>query len=122
MGITPNHSLFLTVNIVFLGGIKTEAVIDTAASGPVVSSRLGRKLGTFKRASKARISQADGGILKGGKQVVNSSFKFLKALSCLYTTNSSHSFSSIPINDSLDFDFNAEVLDIGQRDMVIGLS
>ena len=58
-----------------------EAVIDTAASSLVVSPEIGRKLGIFKRASEARILQADGGTLKGGKIVVNSSFKFLNSSS-----------------------------------------
>ena len=116
-----------------------EAVIDTAASGPVVSPRIGRKLGMLKRVLAARISQADGGTLKGGKQVVNTSFKFLNSSSLSspskrqkrnlkyrksspLLTNRSRSSSPLSFNELLDFDFNVEVLDIGQRDMMLGLS
>ena len=42
-----------------------------------MGSRLGRKLGILRRASAARFVQVDGGGLKGGKQVVNTLFKFL---------------------------------------------
>lgn len=124
MGVTPTNSPLLTAYVIFFpGGIKVEAVVvDTAASGSVVSKRLGKKLGMVQRASAARISQADGGTLKGAKEVVNSSFKFLISFSFAPLTNRPRLFSPVPINESADFGFNAEVLDIGQRDMMIGLS
>ena len=94
-------------------------MIDIAASGPVVSKRLDRKLGMVRRVSTARISQADGGTLKGGKQVVNSSFKFLNSFSLSSLSkrqnrnrrqnSPSLSPSLVSLNDLINFDFNAEV-------------
>ena len=89
------------VIVYFHGDIHAEAVLDTAASGPVVNPELARKIGSLKQRTKARISQADGGLLKGGTRVVNTSFKFL--------TQENHS----SIDGLLDFSFDAEVLDIG---------
>ena len=98
------------VIVCFHGGIRAEAVLDTAASGPVVNPKLAKKIGSLKRRTKARISQVDGSSLKGGTQVVNTSFKFVK--------QENHS----SIDGLLNFSFDAEVLDIGQREMIIGLS
>ena len=114
MGVTPKHSTLLTVYVVFPGGIRAEAVIDTAASRPVVCPKLGKKLGILQRISAARILQADGGTLKGGKQVVNTSFKFLRSSKSCSPT--------VPINELTDFEFNAEVLEMGPREMILGLS
>ena len=109
-GTNPKHSSLLTVIVCFHGGIRAEGVLDTAAFGPVVNPKLAKKLGSLKRRMKARISQADSGSLKGGTRVFNTSFKFLKQ----------ENYSSI--DGLLDFSFDAEVLDIGQREMIIGLS
>ena len=46
VGVTPKHSTLLTAYDIFPRGIRAEAGINTAVSGPVVSPRLGRKLGT----------------------------------------------------------------------------
>ena len=101
-GTSPRHSSLLTVIVCLSGGIRAEAVLDTAASGPVVNPGLVKKIVTLKCKTKAKISQADGGPMKGGTHVVNTSFKFLSQKN---HTN---------VNDLLDFSFDAEVLDIGQ--------
>ena len=100
-------SSLLTVTVVLKGGIRAEAVIDTAASGPVVNTELADKIGTLRRLTKAKISQADGNKLRGGNQVVNTSFSFISA------SNTSASSA---------FNLDAEVLDMGPREMVLGLS
>ena len=54
------------VIVYFYGSIHAKAVLDTAASGLVVNPKLARKIGSLKWRTKARVSQADGGSLKGG--------------------------------------------------------
>ena len=76
----------------------------------MVSPRLARKIGTLRCRTKVNISPADGGPIKGSTHVVNTSFKFLSQEN--YTD----------INDLLEFNFDTEVLDLCQRDMIIGLS
>ena len=75
-----------------------------------MNPKLAKKIRSLKQRMKVKISQADGSSLKGGTQVVNTSFKFL--------VQENH----LSIDGLLDFSFDAEVLDIGQREMIIGLS
>ena len=81
-----------------------EAVMDTGASASVVGKRLAHKLGIWKRAKKFKVRQEDGSYL-GGNFVVN---KVLKVM---------HSSSVLG-----KFGIDAEVLDIGNRDLILGLS
>ena len=80
MGKTPRHSSLLTVTMVLKGGIRAEAVIDTAASGPIEDAKLAMKIGTLTRRTKARIAA------------------------------------------SSTFDLDAEVINIGPREMILRLS
>ena len=120
IGITPRHSSLLTVMVVLQGGIKVEAIVDTAASGPVVSTRLAARIGTLCRKNKANISQADGNNLIGGKRVVNTNFSFLSEITSVSETTSLSTYTSIL--NYRTFQLHAEVLNIGRRDMILGLS
>ena len=82
-----------------------EAVVDSGATGPVVGKGVAARMGIWKRATKARIRQADRSHIKGGKYIVNSSFVILGALG--------------PFNK---FSLDAEVFDIGQKEVILGLS
>ena len=87
-----------------LAGEEVEAVVDTGASASVVGKRLARKLGIWKRARKVKIKQGDGSSL-GGDFVVNTTFKVMDSSSILGK-----------------FAVDAKVLDIGNRDVILGLS
>ena len=87
-----------------LAGEEVEAVVDTAASASVVGRRLARKLGMWKRARKVKVRHVDRSLL-GGNFVVNTSFKVMDSSSVLGK-----------------FAMDAEVLDIGNRDVILGLS
>jgi len=80
-------------------------VVDSTASAPVVGKRLAIKMGIWKRARKVNVKRGDGSVLSGGNYVVNSLFR-------VYS------------NGSLlgKFSLNAEVLDIGKKDVILGLS
>ena len=78
--------------------------MDTGASASVVRKRLARKLGIWKRARKVKVRQGDGSFL-GGNFVVNTTFKVMD--------------SSLVLGK---FAMDAEVLDIGNRDVILGLS
>ena len=78
--------------------------MDTGASASVVGKRLARKLGIQKRARKVKVRQGDGSSL-GGNFVVNTTFKVMDLSSVLGK-----------------FAIDAEVLDIGHRDVILGLS
>ena len=103
VGRTPRHTPLLMVRIQ-LAGEEVEAVIDSGASAPVVGERLGIKLGIWKRARKIKVRQGDGSCLNG-KFVVNTSFK---------------------VQDTslgwVKFKMDAEVLDIRNREVILGLS
>ena len=86
----------------YLVGEEVEAVIDTGVSASVVGKRLARKLGIWKRAKKVKVRQGDGCYL-GGNFVVNTAFKVMD-------------FSTVLGK----FAINAEVLDIGNRDVILG--
>ena len=81
-----------------------EAVVDTGASASVVGKRLARKLGIWRRARKIKVRQGDRSSL-GGNFVVYTSFKVMDSSSVLGK-----------------FAIDAEVLDIGNRDVILGLS
>ena len=81
-----------------------EAVVDTGASPSVVGKRLARKLGIWKRAKKVKFKQGDGSYLRRNF-VVNMTFKVMDSFSVLGK-----------------FAIDAEVLDIGNRDVILGLS
>ena len=87
-----------------LAGEDVEAVVDTGASASVVGRGLARKLGIWNRASKITVRQGDGSFL-GGNFVVNTLFKVMDSSSVLGK-----------------FAMDAEVLDIGNRDVILGLS
>jgi len=80
-------------------------VIDSAVSAPVVGKRLAIKMGIWKRARKSNVKQGDGSTLSGGNYMVNSSFRIYSEGSLLGK-----------------FSLDAEVLDIGKQDMILGLS
>ena len=87
-----------------LAGEEIEAVVDTGASASVVGKRLAYKLGIWKRARKVKVRQGDGSSL-GGDFVVNTMFNVMDLSSVLGK-----------------FAMDAEVLDIGNRDVILGLS
>ena len=87
-----------------LAGEEVEAVVDTGASASVVGKRLAQKLGMWKRARKVKVRQGDGSFL-GGNFVVHTRFKVMDVSSVLGK-----------------FTMDAEVLDIGNRDVILGLS
>ena len=78
--------------------------MDTGASTSVVGKRLACKLGIWKRARKVKVRQEDGNIVEGNF-VVNTSCKVMD--SCLVLGK---------------FVMDAEVLDIGNRHIILELS
>ena len=78
--------------------------MDTGASASVVAKCLAHKLGIWKTAKKVKVSQGDGSFLEGNF-VVNTTFKIMDLSSVLGK-----------------FAMDAEVLDIGIRDVALGLS
>ena len=87
-----------------LAGEEVEAVVDTGVSASVVGKRLGRTLGIWKRARKVKVRQGDGSSL-GGNFVMNTTFKVMDSSSVLGK-----------------FAIDAKVLDIVNRDVILGLS
>ena len=87
-----------------LAGEEIEAVVDTGASASVVGKRLARKLGIWQSAKKFKVRQGDGSYL-GGNFVVNTVFKVMG--------------SSVVLGK---FGIDANVLYIGNRDVILGLS
>ena len=81
-----------------------EAVADTEGSASVVGKCLACKLGIWKRARKVKVRQRDGSHL-GGNFVVYTTFKLLDSSSVLGK-----------------FAMDAEVLDIENGDVILGLS
>src|SRR5258706_749272 len=103
VGQTPRYNPLLTVRIQ-IAGEEVEAVVDTGASALIVGRRLAVKLGVWKRARKVKVKQGDGSGLIG-KFVINTSFEVYDSSSAL-----------------VRFAMDAEVLDIGNRDIILGLS
>jgi len=104
VGRTPRHTPLLTV-LITIAGEEVDAVVDTGASAPVIGERIAKKLGCWKRARKIKVRQVDGSTLAGGKYVVNTMFKVFSEGSLLGK-----------------FTLDTEVLDIGKRDVILGLS
>ena len=76
VGHTLRHSALLMVPIT-ITVIIVHAVIDIAASMPIVSKAIACKMGIWKRVKKVHIHQVDKTKVKGAKYVVNSSFTIL---------------------------------------------
>jgi len=62
--------------VVLKGGLEAEAIIDTAATAPVIRWKLGKQLGLARRRLPVKIMQADSRNLSGGSYIVNSSPRF----------------------------------------------
>ena len=77
----------------------------------MVGKRLAKKLGLGKRARKVYVRQGNGSHLAGGNFILNTSFKVLD-------------FVSSPASDTVldNFALDAEVLNIGNKDCILGLS
>ena len=103
VGRTPRHTPLLTVKL-HIAGEEVEAIVDTGASPSLVGKRLGRKLGIWKRARKVKVRQGDRSSL-GGNFVVNTMFKVMDL--------------SLVLGK---FAMDAEVLDIGIKDVILELS
>ena len=88
-----------------------EPIVDCAASAPVVGKRLAKKLGVWKSARKIKVRQGDGSHLSGGNLIVNTSFKVFDLVSPITSPTVLCKFS-----------LDAEVLDIGNKDCILGLS
>ena len=78
-------------------------MVDTGASASVVGKRLAHKLGIWKIARKVKVKQEDGSLLAGNCDV-NTIFKAMD--------------SSLALGK---FGMDAEILDIGNRDVILGL-
>ena len=87
-----------------LAGEEIEAVVDARASASAVGKRLARKLVIWKRARKVKVRQGGGSHLEGNF-VVNTMFKVIDSSSVLG-----------------NFAMDTEVLDIGNTDIILGLS
>ena len=103
VGRTPLQTPLLTVKL-HLAGEEIEAVVDTGASASVVGKCLACKLEIWKRGRKVKARQRDRSLL-GGNFVVNTSLKVMDSSSVLGK-----------------FIMEAEVLNIGNTDMILGLS
>ena len=87
-----------------IAGEKVEAVVDIGASALVIGRCLAVKLGVWKRARKVKMKQGDRSSLVG-KYIVNTSFEVYDSTSGL-----------------VKFAMDAEVLDIRNREIILGLS
>ena len=83
---------------------EVEAVVDTGASASVVGKRLAHKLRIWKRVRKVKVRQGDGSFVEGNF-VVNTTFNVIDSSSILGK-----------------FVMDAEVLDIGNRNVILGWS
>ena len=77
----------------------------------MVGKRLATKLGVWRRARKVHVSQPEGSHLSVGNFIVNTSFK-------VFVLVSSPTSPTVLCKFSLD----AEVLDIGNKDCILGFS
>ena len=100
---TLRHTALLTVEL-HLAGEETEVVVNTGARASVVGKRLTCKLEIWKTARKVKVRQRDGSSV-GGNFVVNTLFKVMD--SCLVLGK---------------IGMDAEVLDIRNSDVILGLS
>ena len=90
--------------IMHLAGDEVEAVGDTGASTTVVGKHLACKLGILKRARKGKVRQGHGSSLRGN----------FVTITTFQVMDSSSGFGKFAID--------VEVLDIGNRDVILGLS
>lgn len=120
IGRTPRHEPLLTVPIL-IAGLEIEAIVDCGASAPVVGPKVAKRLGVWKRRNQVSISQGDGTKLKGGNFVVNTTFSIQKFTPFSQLQPSSQPQPQ-PSSQPHKFALDAEVLDIGRRDIVLGLS
>jgi len=104
VGRTSRYTPLLTVRIT-IAGEEIDALVDTGASAAVIGERIAKKLGCWKRARKVKVRQGDGSTLAGEKYVVNATFKVFCEGSLLGW-----------------FTLDSEVLNIGKRDVILGLS
>jgi len=88
-----------------IAGEEVEANVDCAASAPVVGERLAKKMGVWRRARKVSVKQGNGTNLSGGNFVVNTMIQIFQ----------DKAFVS-------KFSLDAEVLDIENKDLILGLS
>ena len=95
---------FLLSSQLHLGGEEIRAVVDTGANASVVGKCLACKLRIWKNARNVKVRQEVGNIL-GGKCLINTFFKLMDSSLVLYK-----------------FATDAEVLDIGNREIILGLS
>ena len=106
-----------------IAGITEEAVVDCGATGPVVGQTVAIRMGVWKRATKARVRQADRTHVKGGKYIVNSSFIIPRTIEPqgVQVSNVSKNKSSLPLPFN-KFSLDVEVFDIGQKEVILELS
>ena len=86
-----------------MAGEQVETVVDTGASASVVGKRLVYKLGIWKRVKKVKFREGDRSLL-GGNCLVITTLKVIE--------------SSLVLDK---FALDAEVLDIRNRDVILGL-
>ena len=72
---------------------------------------MAKKLGVWKRARKVNVRQSDGSHLSGGNFIVHTSFEVFDLVSSTTSPTVLGKFS-----------LDAEVLDIGNKDCILGLS
>ena len=77
----------------------------------MAGKRLAKKLGVWKRARKVNVRQGDVSHLSGGNFIFNTSFKVFDLVSPTTSATVLGKFS-----------LDAEVLDIGNKDCILGLS
>ena len=88
---TPQQTPLLTVRIQ-LAAEAVAAIVDCAASAPVVGKRLAKKLGVWTRALKVNVRQGDGSHLSGGNFIVNTWFKVFDFITSPPSTTASRKF------------------------------
>jgi len=79
--------------------------VDYAASAPIVEEKLAKKMGVWKRARKVNVKQRDGTNLSEENFVVNTMIQIFQDKAFIGK-----------------FSLDAEVLDIGNKDLILGLS
>ena len=79
--------------------------MDYAASAPIVEEKLAKKMGVWKRARKVNVKQRDGTNLSEENFVVNTMIQIFQDKAFIGK-----------------FSLDAEVLDIGNKDLLLGLS
>ena len=109
-GRTPHHTTLLTVRCQLAMEDMT-GIVDCAASAPVVGKRLTKKLEVWKRPREVNVRQGAGSHLSVANVIVNTSFKVFDFVSSATSTTVLAKFT-----------LDAEVLDVGNKDCILGLS